>query len=123
MILKTYARVFTKDLTASLAFFEQLIGRGADLRLMSGELELAAIGDILLFCGPEEALAPLRHGYGPLIVDDLAQTQALLEQAGAVITHPLTPTPTGTMLYARHPDGNLVEYMQWLPELVQRIIG
>jgi hypothetical protein len=32
------------------------------------------------------------------------------------------PTPTGTMLYARHPDGVSVEYVQWLPELVARII-
>jgi predicted enzyme related to lactoylglutathione lyase len=123
MILKTYARVFTQDITASLVFFEQLIGRGADLRFTSGELELAAIGDILLIGGTEETLAPLRPSYGPLIVDDLTQTQALLEQAGAVITHPSTRTPTGAMLYARHPDGNLVEYMQWLPELVKRIIG
>ncbi|WP_052733107.1 VOC family protein [Hymenobacter terrenus] len=123
MILKTYARVFTQDLPATLALFEQLIGRAPDICFTFGEWELIAIGDVLLVGGSAEALAPIRGSHGPLIVADLAQAQRLLEQAGAVITQPPTPTPTGTMLYARHPDGNSVEYVQWLPELVARIIG
>jgi predicted enzyme related to lactoylglutathione lyase len=122
MILKTYARIFTQDVSASLVLLEQLIGRGPDMRFTTGDWELAAIGDILLVGGTEEALAPIRNSYGPLIVDDLAQTQALLEQAGAVITYPFTRTPNGAMLYARHPDGNVVEYVEWLPEIVKRII-
>lgn len=122
MILKTYARIFTQDVAASLALFEQLTGCAPDIHFTFGEWELVAIGDILLVGGTEEALAPIRNSYGPLIVDDLAHTRHVLEQAGAVITQPPTPTPTGTMLYARHPDGSSVEYVQWLPELVERII-
>jgi predicted enzyme related to lactoylglutathione lyase len=122
MILKTYARVLTQDLASSLALFEQLIGHEPDIRITFNDWEIVAIGDILLVGGTEESLAPIRGSQGPLIVTDLLETQCLLEQAGAVITQPPVPTPTGTMLYARHPDGTSVEYVQWLPELVARII-
>jgi predicted enzyme related to lactoylglutathione lyase len=123
MILKTYARIFTEDVDASLIVFKQLFGREPDMRFTSGPRELAAIGDILLVGGTEEALAPIRNISGPFIVDDLAQTQQMLEQAGAVITQPFTRTPNGAILCARHPDGNIAEYVEWLPELVKRIIG
>jgi predicted enzyme related to lactoylglutathione lyase len=122
MILKTYARVFTQDLPSALALFEQLIGREPDIRFTFNDWEIVAIGDILLVGGTEESLAPIRGSQGPLIVTDLGETQRLLEQAGAIITQPPVPTPTGMMLYARHPDGNSVEYVQWLSELVARII-
>lgn len=77
----------------------------------------------MLVGGTEEALAPIRHIAGPLIVNNLAQTQAMLEQAGAVITYPFIHTPNGAMRYAHHPDGNVAEYVQRLPKLVKRIVG
>jgi hypothetical protein len=30
---------------------------------------------------------------------------------------------TGRFLYARHADGAEIEYVEWTPDLVQRIIG
>ena len=123
MILKTYARVFTTDLAASLPLFEQLVGREPDLRFTFGEWEIVALGDLLLVGGTAEALAPIRASHGPLVVDDLAATQQQLLQAGAVITQPISPVPTGMMLYARHRDGTVMEYVQWTPDLVKRIIG
>lgn len=123
MILKTYARVFTNDLPDSLPLFQQLVGREPDIRFTFGGWEIVAIGDILLIGGTEEALAPIRHSYGPLVVDNLEATQQQLEQAGAVITQAISTTPTGTMLYARHADGIVMEYVQWTPELVKQILG
>ena len=123
MIIKTYARVFTHDLAACLPLFQELVGREPDIRFTFGEWEIVAIGDLLLIAGTEAALAPIRNSYGPLVVDNLEATQLLLEQAGAVITQPISMTPTGTMLYARHPDGTSMEYVQWTPELVQQILG
>jgi len=123
MILKTYARVFTTDLAAALPLYQQLVGREPDLQFAFGEWELVALGDLLLIGGTTEALAPIRGSHGPLVVDDLVATQHQLTQAGAVITQPISPTPTGTMLYARHADGTVMEYVQWTPDLVKRIIG
>ena len=123
MILKTYARVFTNDLAISLPLFQQLVGREPDMRFVFGEWEIVAIGDLLLVAGTDEALAPIRNSYGPLIVDNLEATRQQLEQAGAVITQPISTSPTGTMLYARHPDGTSMEYVQWTPEYVKQILG
>jgi hypothetical protein len=123
MILKTYARVFTPNLETSLSLFQQLIGREPDIRFTYGNWEIAAIGDFLLVAGDEESLAPIRNSHGPVIVDSLAHTQQLLEKAGAVITQPATAVPTGTMLYAQHPDGTNMEYVEWTQEVVKQIIG
>jgi hypothetical protein len=71
---------------------------------------------------PRAESAFIRGSYGSLIVGGLARTQYLLEQAGAVITQ--LPTPTIIMLYARHPDGSVNEYVQQgLPQLVGRSIS
>ena len=39
MILKTYARVFTHDMAATLPLFEQLVGGPPDIRFVFGEWE------------------------------------------------------------------------------------
>ena len=55
-------------------------------------------------------------------VSDIDETRRLLVQAGAKTTREIAPAPTGRMMYARHPDGALVEYVQWTPELVEHLI-
>lgn len=121
-ILKTYARMFVRNLDESLPLLEQLVGKPADLRFPFGSIEIAAVGDLLVLAGPPEETQQFRNGVGPLIVADMDETEAFLRQRGAVITQPRVVVPTGVNLYARHPDGAEVEYVQWVPELVERII-
>lgn len=123
MILKTYCRVLVSDMSTTLPLFQRLVGREPDIHVTMGGWEIVALGDLLLMAGSEEALAPIRDLLGPLIVDDLAATQQLLEEEGAVITKAAEPGPTGTLLFARHPDGTHMEYIEWHPELVQKIIS
>jgi pimeloyl-ACP methyl ester carboxylesterase len=59
----------------------------------------------------------------PLIVDDLDETLRLLRQHGAEVLDAPVPVPTGTMVYVRHADGTRVEYLQFTPDLVERVIG
>jgi uncharacterized glyoxalase superfamily protein PhnB len=122
MILKTYARMFSADCDATLAMLERLHGRVPHIRFRFGEWELAGIGDMLVVAGTEEALAPIRDTQGPVIVRDIEAVQAELLAGGATITQPLVDAPTGRMLYARHPDGLHVEYVQWTDDLVERFI-
>lgn len=121
-ILKTYARLFVSSLDESLPFLEALVGKPADLRFAFGKSELAAIGDLLVIAGPPEETDQYRNATGPLIVSDLDEVEALLKQHGGVVIQPQTEVPTGINLYARHADGAKVEYVQWRPELVERII-
>ncbi|MFC3061629.1 VOC family protein [Paenirhodobacter populi] len=122
MILKTYARVFTHDAGSALETLRPLHKGDAHLRFRFGELELIAIGDMLIVAGTEEALTPIRDTQGPVIVGDLGRVKEALLEAGAEITQDIVDVPTGRMLYARHRDSIHVEYVEWRPELVEQFI-
>ncbi|MEU3960910.1 VOC family protein [Streptomyces buecherae] len=121
-ILKTYARLWTDSLDGALPLLRELTGAEPDLRLGFEAVELAAIGDFLVIAGPAEERAKYAHASATVVVDDLDACQATLTAAGATLTTPLAAGPTGRFLYARHADGAEVEYVEWVPELVQRII-
>ncbi|WP_345983485.1 VOC family protein [Streptomyces sp. DSS69] len=122
-ILKTYARLWTDDLDEALPLLEELTGERPHLRLAFQEIALAALGNFLVIAGPAEERARYAHASATVVVDDLDALQATLASAGAAITTPTTGGPTGRFLYARHADGAEVEYVEWTPDLVQRIIS
>lgn len=72
--------------------------------------------------GTDEVLAPIRDSHDPFIVSDIIALQANLLLEGAVITQPMTELPADRMLYARHPDGSHVEYIEWSDDLVEQFI-
>ncbi|WP_405651741.1 hypothetical protein [Streptomyces sp. RK9] len=80
------------------------------------------IGDFLLFAGPPEERAKNMHGSATVVVADLDDLTATLLAAGAVITEAATFAPTGHYLYARHVGGPEVEYVEWKPDLVRRVV-
>jgi len=121
MILKTYTRVFTTDLNASLPLYQHLVGREPDYHVTAGTVDVVALGNFLIIAGSDEKLATVRSSHGTIVVDNLEDTQRFLETAGAVITQPYTKGPTGHSVHARNPDGNTFEYVQWTPEFVERV--
>jgi hypothetical protein len=122
MILKTYTRIFTTDLDGTLALLQKLHTGEPHLRFSFGAWQLVGIGDILLVGGTNETLAPIRGSFGPWIVTNIDETRRVLVEAGAEIISDIEPVPTGRMLYARHPDGCVVEYVEWVPDLVEQFI-
>lgn len=122
MILKTYTRIFTNDAEQTLRILRPLHAGEPHLRFRFDPWELIGIGDVLIVGGTDDALAPIRGSLGPWIVTDIDETRALLVEAGAEIVRDIAPVPTGRMMYARHPDGAVVEYVQWTPELVEQFI-
>ncbi|MFT2018908.1 VOC family protein [Streptomyces sp. 796.1] len=121
-ILKTYARLWTDDLDRALPLLRELTGAEPDLRLGFEAVELAAIGDFLVIAGPADERAKYAHASATVVVADLDACRATLAAAGATLTTPVTPSPTGRFLYARHADGAEIEYVEWVPELVERLI-
>ncbi|MFE3376774.1 VOC family protein [Streptomyces anulatus] len=122
-ILKTYARLWADDLDQALPLLEELTGERPHLRMAFQEIALAAIGDFLVVAGPAEERARYSHASATVVVDDLEALQATLKSAEATITTPATGGPTGRFLYARHAGGAEIEYVEWTPDLVHRIIG
>ncbi|WP_328460564.1 VOC family protein [Streptomyces sp. NBC_00448] len=121
-ILKTYARRWTDELDSSLPLLRELTGAEPDLRFAFDSVELAAIGDFLVIAGPPAERARYAHAGATVIVDDLDALTAVLAAAGAEITTPESTSATGRFLYARHRGGAEVEYVEWAPELVERIV-
>lgn len=122
MILKTYTRIFTTDLEQTLGILTVLHAGEPHLRFRFDPWDLVGIGDMLLVAGTAEELAPIRESFGPWVVSDIDETRRSLIEAGAEITQDVVPVPTGRMMYARHADGILVEYVQWTPELMEQFI-
>lgn len=104
MILKTYVRIFTNHIQTSLDTHRQVFPDEPHIRRKFGEWKLIGSGNVMFVDGMEKALAPIRDSHEPFIVDDLDGVQRRLAEAGAEITGPISPAPTGQCLYARHPD-------------------
>lgn len=122
MILKTYTRIFTTDPEATVGLLQKLHAGEPHLRFTFDAWALIGIGDVLVVGGTDEALAPIRGSLGPWIVTDIEEARRVLVEGGAEIVREIEAVPTGRMLYARHPDGSVVEYVQWTPELVEKLI-
>jgi hypothetical protein len=121
-ILKTYARLWVDDLDQTLPLLRDLVGADPDLRFAFEDIELAAIGDFLVIAGPPEERARYAHATATVVVSDLDEVTAALDKTGGRITTPEATGPTGRYLYARHAGGAEVEYVEWRPDLVARIV-
>lgn len=121
-ILKTYARLWADDLDAALPLLRHLGGAEPELRFAFEDIELAAIGDFLVVAGPAARRARYAHASATVVVSDLDALVDSLAAHGATITTPEATSGTGRFLYARHPGGAEVEYVEWAPELVRRIV-
>jgi len=117
-ILKILTRVYTTDLDATLKFYEDLTGTTVLRRFSYSAvgLELAQVRDILILAGTEEALRPFRHTLATFLVDSLDEYHRFLAAHDATIISPPKAVPTGRNMTARHPDGAVVEYVEFRKE-------
>ncbi|MFI1235625.1 VOC family protein [Nocardia salmonicida] len=122
-ILKTYARLFVTDLDRALPVYEQLVGAPADLRFCFEQADIAAVGDFLVIAGPQDAVSAYRDTVGPVIVDDLDAAQRFVSDIGGAITRGPVVSATGRVVYARHPDGAHVEYVEWAADIRSHVLG
>ena len=121
MILKTYARVVTENAERTLEGLRKLTGKEPDVRFAVGTTEIIAIADFCIVAAPNEQLAALREIVGPVIVNNLEELYAKLVEQGSQITLGPIEAPSGTVLYARNSDGIVMEWLQYTPELMERL--
>lgn len=121
VILKTYSRIFTEDLNATLQVLKPFIGREPELRVKFQDMEVATLGDFCFLAGPKESMKPFLGIIGPVIVDDLETTQSQLERSGAEITQPITEAPTGWSLFSRDSQGVVIEWVRWSQDVWDQV--
>ena len=116
-IIKVLTRVYISltDLDDAIAFYENLFKEECWLWFQYSEigLELAGIGSILLIAGSDEALTPFKSTQATFLVDSLNDFREELTQQGAVILAEQNAVPTGANMRAIHPDGTIIEYIEF----------
>ncbi|UOT03260.1 hypothetical protein MPY17_30630 [Rhodococcus opacus] len=125
----TVLATFTVQWTDPASFDDEitlqtvLSGRSPTTRLDYDGLALVSVGHCLVATGPDDARHRHRHWSAALVVDDLARTERDLRAVGADIVVPAGDGRTGRFLFARHPGGTVVEYLQWTPETLAAVLG
>ncbi|AJT42843.1 VOC family protein [Psychromicrobium lacuslunae] len=108
-IVEVVARVYVEDLNAALPLYQQLSGGGDPHRFGFRDIQLAKIGSFLLIQGADEEV---RSHTATIAVRDISLVEAAISEAGGALLEGPTPGPNGPRLIARHPDGNIIEYIQ-----------
>ena len=72
----------------------------------------AKVGGFLIFAGPPEVLAPVRHVSAIFYVDSLDEFVPWLRERGATILAGPRTVTAGRNATVRNPDGLVVEYFE-----------
>ncbi len=91
------------------------------MRVQFLDMEVATLGGFCFLAGPTDSIKPFLGAVGPIIVDDIKATKAELEKVGAEITRAITEGPTGWNIFSRSPDGVVIEWVEWKPEIWKQV--
>jgi predicted enzyme related to lactoylglutathione lyase len=113
-IYKILTPIYVNELEKALPFYEELLQTKAGTRFHYAErkLNIAVVGQLLLICGTEEALAAVRNIALSILVDDIYAYKTWLLDNGAVIQQDITKVPTGYNMLVQQPDGTIIEYVE-----------
>ncbi|MFT9008809.1 MAG: VOC family protein [Bifidobacterium sp.] len=108
-IISVLARVYVDDLDGELPLYEELTGDDSPLMFSHDGVRLAKVGAFLLLQGAD---AEVRAHVATVNVHDMGRVVEAVARAGGELLEGPDPGPNGPRLVARHPDGNVVEYVQ-----------
>ncbi|MGC5166895.1 TetR family transcriptional regulator [Luteimicrobium sp. DT211] len=103
------ARAYVDDLDAALPLYRELSGGAEPHRFGFRGVRLARVGLFLLVEGADEEI---RSRIATVLVDDVDAVARVVASRGGELLDGPAPGPNGPRLVARHPDGNVVEYIQ-----------
>ena len=116
-IYEILTRVFldNSEMDNTITFYENLLREKCKLRFKypEKELELASVGSFLLISGSADHLKPFTDTRVTFLVDSVADFEKFLQKKGAIILECPKPVPTGRNMRAKHPDGLVVEYVEY----------
>jgi predicted enzyme related to lactoylglutathione lyase len=118
-VLRSYLHVRTQDFEGSVRLLMAVTNDDRPPVVQAGPVQVALVGGFMVLGGPKEVLDGIPDSAGSVVVDDLDRTESTLRAEGAEIITPAGPSPLGRFLYARHPDGTVVEYNQFDDALLE----
>ena len=118
IIHQILTRIYVDDMDNAVDFYEKLFQKKCALRFSYKEVdvELAQVDHILMLCGSEEALKPFRDTKATFLVDSVRESRDYLLKNGATIIRDIKKVPTGTNMTMMHPDGAIIEYIEFNKE-------
>ncbi len=108
-IVGVLARVYVDNLESALPLYEQLTRDTSPHLFDYGSVRLAKIGVFLLVEGAD---AEVRSHAATVNVKDIHLVVDAVIAAGGELLEGPAAGPNGARLIARHPDGNIVEYIE-----------
>lgn len=107
------ARVVVEDLEAAIPLYRELAGVPPEAVRRFGfrDVHLARVGPFLLLSGDT---APYADRTATVLVERMDLVIAAVERCGGEILEDSSPAPNGARLIARHPDGAVFEYIEYI---------
>ncbi|HHT7082393.1 hypothetical protein P4K91_08320 [Bacillus anthracis] len=109
-ILAIVPRLYVSDLQTHLEFYKILLKQEKPQEFQINGTHVIRFTNLLLI---EEVDEPLKKRVAvTLVIDNLQEVKKLiLNYNGVIITEPIQ-IPTGMKMIVRHPDGNIIEYIE-----------
>lgn len=114
------------EMEDTVLFYENLMNQKARLRFEYPEmkLRLAQVASILIIAGDEVSLAPFIHTDATYYVSNIEGYSQHLPRIGAQIIEKIQEVPTGKNMLVKHPDGQLIEYVEhWVKNEADSVLS
>lgn len=115
-ILQTLTRLYIskEQLATSVKFYEAQFQMKSSMRVTFPEVDLEAVqvGPLLLFAGPEQALATIKGTHVNVLVDSVKEWYAFLSQQGSIFLEEPHYAATGWEMRVQNPDGVVFKYVE-----------
>ena len=115
-ILQALTRLYIsrEQLATSVKFYEAQFQVKSSMRVTFPEvgLEAVQVGPLLLFAGPEQALAAIKGTHVNVLVDSVKEWYDFLSQQGSVFLEEPHYAATGWEMRVQNPDGVVFKYVE-----------
>ena len=109
-ILAVVPRLYVSDLQTHLEFYKNTIKARKPHEFQMNGTHVIRFTNLLLIEELKETIK--NHVAATIVIDDLNEVKELiLNYNGVMITEPIQ-VPTGMKMIIRHPDGNIIEYIE-----------
>ncbi|MDH2880298.1 hypothetical protein [Bacillus cytotoxicus] len=109
-ILTAIPRIYISNLQPHLDFYKSLLKQEQPHEFQVNETKVVRFSNVLLIV--DENHIATRHIAATLVTDTIQfAKQFIVKHGGDILTEPIA-VPTGIKMIARHPDGNIFEYIE-----------
>ncbi|AEI39717.1 VOC family protein [Paenibacillus mucilaginosus] len=118
-VLDTMIRVYIEpdQLESTINFYEALYQERCKARVRYEDLhlDLAMVSQVLIMAGDANIRKELEIASATIVVDSIQEARDFLQQQGAVCLTEPQQTPGSWIMFVKHPDGLVAEYVQPFP--------